>query len=189
MTCCNSRIFRPFMRPMHMLLSAGVVVMFLGCAQGDVPGGDVADVKPYGAVPQPDTHPSVLYEHAVQELEAGREDSATFWFYAGQLRARVFLGCEESGATDGDEQLLGALFDTVGNTINPVAFADIDGAASIMTDVLDWDLTHPAPYIDYEACSAIHEEVRDGLVEFRQHILDNADDMRRTREENGLANR
>jgi hypothetical protein len=131
-------------------------------------------------------HPAAYYVLAAKLFEAGQKDEAVFWFYTGQIRYRCHLAANPDLDPSGDPALFGALSAQVGEPLNVYAFGDVPKLAATITRALDWDAAHTDGCTDRSAHAAVCEEVRDGLVELREHILSNEDEIRQSRKEAGL---
>ena len=71
-------------------------------------------------------HPSYFYILAGKLFAAGKKDDAVFWFYAGQLRYRVYLVVNKDKLEpSGDPALFASLSEEIGRPLNEYAFGDI----------------------------------------------------------------
>lgn len=134
-------------------------------------------------------HPAEFYRRAAELFGLGRRDEAVFWFYAGQLRYRFHLAARPDLAQDGDPALFGALSEQVGRPLNEWAFGDPDALVAILDEVLAWDETTPNTFTPKEPFAAALERNRIGLVQLRDTIASQKQDILRQRSENGLPNR
>ncbi len=184
-------------RPWHMALAIGLLLATPACAQGgasDMPAdadmpADLARQTPEQIIAQAERiHPAGLYVLASKLMAAGRADEAVVWFYIGQLRYRFLLLTEPSDAAD-ERILFSALSESVGRPINEYAFGDIPAAIGQIDEALAWDAAHPNALTPKEDYPAQHAETREGLRELRDQMLTRQDEIRRTREQNGLENR
>lgn len=137
----------------------------------------------------PSSHPSSYYFYAKRLFKAGRKDDAVFWFYAGQLRYRFHLSTPPALTNEEDRELMNNLNDMIGKMINEYAGGDPPGMAARIQDVLEWDTVTPNLFTSKETYSTAWHDTRQGLSGLREHILRNADYMRREREKQGLPNR
>jgi hypothetical protein len=161
-------------------------------ALGAVACGNVT-AREGGNVAGPDASLAALpwtgfYEKAGTEFAAGRRDEAVTLFYIGQLRGRVVVQCQQV-QPDREPALLASLNATVGQTINEYAGGSPDGWAAAIDRALAFDAEHPDPNAASPACRAERDRQRAGLAQLRDHVRDNADDIRRQRSANGLPNR
>jgi hypothetical protein len=131
-------------------------------------------------------HPAAFYVLAAKLFEAGEKDEAVFWFYTGQLRYRCYLAANPDLDPSGDPALFGALSVQVGEPLNVYAFGDVPRLAATITRALDWDAAHTDGSTDRSAHAAACAEVRNGLVELREHVLANQDQIAQSRKEAGL---
>lgn len=87
--------------------------------------------------------PPVFYQLSRVLFESGERDEATFWFYAGQLRARFDANrCADPSA----RQAVSVLNMEFGAPINQHAFADIVKLEALITKVVEWDRNTPHDY-------------------------------------------
>ena len=136
-----------------------------------------------------DLPPSSLFILAMKLFGEGRHEDAVKWFYVAQIRGRFRLAVEPNLPPDGEPALYNALFETIGPVINGWAFGDIPGLAARMNDALDWDAAHANGLTPKAPNMAALERVRGGLVQFRDSVVAQRDDIRRERAANGLENR
>ena len=154
-------------------------------AASDVPAADAGSSR----AGIENKHPAAYYELAAQLLGSGEKDEAVFWFYAGQLRYRVHLTCHPDLKPDGDPALVASLSETVGPPINEHAFGDPPNLAATLDKVLAWDEATTNGFTSKGDCADAVASQRAGLGDLRQYVVDNADDIRRAREKNGLPTR
>ncbi len=87
--------------------------------------------------------PPVFYTLSQILFLDGKKDEAAFWFYAGQLRARVDANiCADSSA----RQAVGVLNRNYGTPINQYAFQDIPKLEELVPRVVDWERRTPYSY-------------------------------------------
>jgi hypothetical protein len=134
----------------------------------------------------------IEHEHALAALElakhlweAGRKDDAVFFFYLGQLRFRAHLLANPNGDPTGGRALFDALMSAMGPPINQYAFGDIPALLATIDRVIAWDDSHADDYAPVKA----REEAKTGLKKMRADVVARQDEIRRTRNENGLPNR
>ena len=71
-------------------------------------------------------HTSGFYILAEKLFAAGKKDEAVFWFYAGQLRYRVYLLVNKDKLEpSGDPAVFASLSEEIGRPLNEYAFGDI----------------------------------------------------------------
>ena len=137
-----------------------------------------------------DKHPSAFYALAAKLFESGKKDEATLWFYIGQIRYRVLLRSKEKSAELANESnVFSALSDQVGNTINRYAFGDIPVLLKTMGQALDWDESHRNGYTSKQQFKEQYDQVRNGLKQMRDEIVQKAAAIKQQRTQNGLDNR
>lgn len=132
----------------------------------------------------PDLHPSALYLLASRLLAEGRGQEAANWMYAGQLRYRILIS---TGQEDGT--LFSALTEQVGRPVNEYIAGDVDEWIAAMDFALKWDAAEPNPIVSTDKHRAAAEEIRGGLVKFRDSLDGRREEIAREREKNGLKNR
>lgn len=133
--------------------------------------------------------PSSLFILAIKLFDEGRHDEAVKWFYIAQIRGRFRLAVKPSLPPDGEPAAYEALFETIGPVINGWAFGNIPGLTARMNEALDWDATHANGLTPKTPNLAALERVRNGLVQFRDSVTAQRDDIRKERAVNGLENR
>jgi len=90
-----------------------------------------------------DYAPPVLYAMSSALFASGEKDEATFWFYAGQVRARVDASiCADATA----RQAVSVLNRQYGAPINQHAFQDIAKLEALVPRVVEWDRKTPYNY-------------------------------------------
>ncbi len=133
-------------------------------------------------------HPSEYYLLASRLFKEGRQDEAVFWYYAGQLRWRYYALANQDTVSGSEESsLVAAMHQSVGAVINEYAFGDLPKFRQTIDEVVRWDEEHPNPQVSKE--NPARAEVLEGLRALQQSTVDQAEDIRRTRTENGLENR
>jgi hypothetical protein len=135
-------------------------------------------------------HPSAFYILAQKLFTAGQKDDAVFWFYAGQLRYRVYL-LVNNGKLDpsGDPALFASLSEEVGRSINEYAFGDIPQLAKTIDAVIAWDQSHANAQTPRDKYKSQYDQIVAGLTQMRDQVIKQADSIRKTRTANGLQNR
>jgi hypothetical protein len=135
-------------------------------------------------------HPANFYILAEKLFAAGKKDEAVFWFYAGQLRYRVYLLVNQ-GKLDpsGDPALFASFSEVIGRPINEYAFGDIPQLVKTIDAVLAWDRSHANALTPRQKHRSEYDQVAAGLTQMRDEIERKADSIRKTRAANGLENR
>jgi hypothetical protein len=135
-------------------------------------------------------HPAYFYYLAKKLFAAGQKDDAVFWFYAGQLRYRVYLAVnKEKLDPSGDPAVFSALSEEVGRPINEYAFGDIPHLAKTIDAVIAWDQSHNNALTPRAQHKSQYDQIVSGLTQMRDQVLQQADSIRKTRTANGLPNR
>jgi len=87
--------------------------------------------------------PPVLYVLSNVLFESGDKDEGAFWYYAGQLRARVDANiCADVSA----RQAVGVLNLHYGASINQYTFQDTPKVEELVPKVVDWERQTPYNY-------------------------------------------
>lgn len=179
----------------RLAAAAGLMVATPACTQENAEAStadmsaDLAQQTPEQIIAQAERiHPAGLYVLASKLMAAGRPDDAVRWFYIGQLRYRFLIAAEPSNVAD-ERILFSALSESVGRPINEYAFGDVDAAVAQIDAALAWDDAHPNGYTSKDDHAAQLETVRAGLQDLRDQMLTSKDEIRETRERNGLKNR
>jgi hypothetical protein len=135
-------------------------------------------------------HPSYFYFLAWKLFASGKKDEAVFWFYAGQLRYRVYLlANKDKLKPSGDPALFASLSEEIGRPLNEYAFGDIPQLAKTINAVLAWDQSHANPLTPRDKYRSEYDQVVAGLIHMRDEVMQKADSIRKTRAANGLENR
>lgn len=135
-------------------------------------------------------HPLGYYILAGKLFAAGKKDEAVFWFYAGQLRYRVYLLVNRDKLDpSGDPALFASFSEEIGKPLNEYAFGDIPQLAKTIDAVVAWDRSHANPLTPREKYRSEYDQVVARLIQLRDDAVRNADSIRKTRVANGLENR
>jgi hypothetical protein len=135
-------------------------------------------------------HPAGFYILAGKLFAAGKKDEAVFWFYAGQLRYRVYLLVNKNKLDpSGDPAVFASLSEEIGRPLNEYAFGDIPKLASTIDAVLAWDRSHSNALTPREKYRSEYDQIVTGLTQMRDEVVRKADSIRKTRAANGLENR
>jgi hypothetical protein len=136
-------------------------------------------------------HPSSFYILAGKLFfAAGKKDEAVFWFYAGQLRYRVYLLVNKNKLKpSGDPAVFTSLSEEIGRPLNEYAFGDIPQLAKTIDAVIAWDLSHSDALTPRDKYRSEYEQIVAGLTQMRDEVVRKADSIRKTRTANGLENR
>lgn len=125
------------------------------------------------------------YQRAGEEWKQGRMQSALKWFYVGQLRGRVHIGCVDQDPTGGPA-LLGALQEVIGAPLNEWAGGKPDLWIATIDEALAWDAANPDPDVTTDACRTAQAKERSGLADLRTYIDKNRAELAAERKKNGL---
>src|ERR1700726_1618200 len=135
-------------------------------------------------------HPSGFYILAEKLFAAGKKDEAVFWFYAGQLRYRVYLAVNKDKLDpSGDPAVFASLSEEIGRPINEYAFGDIPQLTKTIDAVIAWDQSHDNALTPRDKHKSQYEQIVSGLTQMRDQVLQQADSIRKTRSSHGLPNR
>jgi hypothetical protein len=135
-------------------------------------------------------HPLYFYILAEKLFAAGKNDEAVFWYYAGQLRYRVYLlVSKDKLEPSGDPAAFAALSEEIGRPIDEYAFGDIPQLAKTIDAVLAWDQSHSNALTPHKKYRSQYDQVVAGLTHMRDEMLRKAESIRKTRAANGLGNR
>jgi len=135
-------------------------------------------------------HPVTYYALASHHYKDGKKDEAVFWYYVGQIRYRFHLSAKEDILKpSGDPAIFSSLSHTLGTPINEYGFGDLDAMLKTIDRAIKWDKEHENKYTSIEIHKKKHKEVLEGLQMLRKMIIDDADKIRKQREENNLPNR
>lgn len=129
------------------------------------------------------------YEEAIDLLHQGKPDEAIYWFYRGQLRARIYLRAHPDEPPDRAPAVFASLNDTLGGPVNEYAFGDIPALVTTLDRVLAWHAANDDPATPKARFAAAHEQVTSGMIDFRNKILADRNSIRKKRRQNGLPNR
>ena len=135
-------------------------------------------------------HPAGLYILAQKLFASGQKDEAVFWYYAGQLRYRVYLTVNQSKLDPaGDPAVFSALTEEIGRPVNEYAFGDIPRLAKTIDAVIAWDKSHANALTPREKYRTEYDQITTGLTQLRDNMIKNADSIRQQRTAAGLENR
>ena len=135
-------------------------------------------------------HPVTYYYLALKLFNEGKKTKAVEWFYIGQIRYRFHLSANK-GKLDpsGDPALFSSLSHTVGTPLNEYAFEDIEELLMAIDKAMEWDEKNANAFTSKEDFKDQHKETLDGLLKLKAMVQQNAEDIRKQRELNGLDNR
>src|SRR5260370_29123194 len=135
-------------------------------------------------------HPSGFYILAEKLFAAGKKDEAVFWFYAGQLRYRVYLLVNKDKLEpSGDPAVFASLSEEIGRPLNEYAFGDIPQLVKTIDAVLAWDQSHSNALTPRENYRSEYDQIVPGLPPMQDEVVRHANSIRKTRAANGLENR
>lgn len=109
------------------------------------------------------------YLYAARLLSEDKKDDAVFWYYVGQLRGRVYYTAHPSDQ-DGIETF-SSVTQVLGESINAYAGSDPAKWAAIINKVLAWDASHDDPQSPKGQFESQRQQVRAGLSQLRDSIL------------------
>jgi len=151
--------------------------------------------RPAGALAQPPfaepSTPSAVqdYQRAAEFLRQGSPDEATYWFYRGQLRFRIYLLAHPEEPPDRGRALFSSFQEVIGGPVNRYAFGDIPALVKVYDQVLAWHAANDEPSVPKALYPAAHEQARSGLERLRDRVIAERDGIREQRTKNGLPNR
>ena len=134
-------------------------------------------------------HPVAYLILASKFINEDNLDDATMWFYTGQIRYRAYLEANPDLDPSGYPALFDALMQTFGTPINEYAAGDIDFWIGSIDKALDWHNTHDDEFLDKTKHQKEYDEIVSGLVEMRDDISANREQIIQQRAANGLENR
>lgn len=137
----------------------------------------------------PDLHPAAFYSIASRLFKEGRKNEAGAWLYFAQLRYRTYLAANPDLPKSGDPALSASLQEVVGRPINEYLGGNVDEWIAAIDKALDWDRTIPNHFTSLEKNKALARQTRQGLVEMRNMIDTQRDEIKAKRKANGLPNR
>jgi hypothetical protein len=113
-------------------------------------------------------HPSSFYILAGKLFAAGKKDDAVFWFYAGQLRYRVYLLVNKDKLEpSGDPAAFASLSEEIGRPLNEYAFGDIPQLAKTIDAVIAWDQSHSNALTPRDKYRSEYDQIVAGLTQMR----------------------
>jgi hypothetical protein len=135
-------------------------------------------------------HPAYFYYLAGKLFAAGQKDDAVFWYYAGQLRYRVYLAVNKDKLDpSGDPAVFASLSEEIGRPVNEYAFGDIPQLTKTIDAVIAWDQSHDNALTPRDKYKSQYDQIVSGLTQMRDQVLQQADSIRKTRSSHGLPNR
>jgi hypothetical protein len=135
-------------------------------------------------------HPTGLCILVQKLFASGQKDEAVFWYYAGQLRYRVYLTVNKSRLDpSGDPAVFSALTEEIGRPINEYAFGDLPRLAKTIDAVIAWDQSHDNALTPRDKYRTEYDQITTGLTQLRDNMIKNADSIRQQRAAAGLENR
>lgn len=136
-----------------------------------------------------DQHPILEYQTTLALLRDKKYEEATYCFYRGQLRWRIHLSARPDLNPSGDPTLFGSFNALVGKIVNEWAFSYIPLVVSTMDEVLAWHAANDDELTPKATFSHAHKSQVAGMQRLRDSTVETADDIRKTRTQNGLENR
>jgi hypothetical protein len=143
----------------------------------------------------------VMYVMSIRLYDLGLKDEATYWFYSAQYRARLLFNLvpHESVGPMGAPgfELAAALdsfFDLAGSYINGHAFGDTGKLLTILGSVKEKSKTIPdfksiypsLKFFPDESWSDKNREIAAGFDKFINDVTKRADEIKATRQKNGI---
>lgn len=125
------------------------------------------------------------YTLAAALYREGQREEAAKWLYVAQIRAQADIRCNQDR---GGAQLRGSLNEVVGRDINEYLYGSVARAVRVIDSALEWDAANPNPRLPLPKCAEALEVARGDKLKQREWTLANADEIRKGRADNGLAN-
>ncbi|GGD12734.1 hypothetical protein [Halopseudomonas salina] len=170
-----------------IIVISALLTLLSGCATTPTTTLDTSpNFKPAQAA---QAHPLEMYLHSGRLLRSGDMDEAAFWFYAGQLRYRVHLMARPNLPPDQDLALFSSLNSTLGQEVNEYIGGNPSEWEQVIENVLSWDDQTPNDFTPKDKFPSAHREVRAGLLELKEMIHKNHQEIREDRASAGLENR
>lgn len=134
-------------------------------------------------------HPVTYLELASVLFEQGQKDQAVVWYYVGQIRYRAHLMANPDLDPSGDPAIYASLKYGLGPLINAYAGEDLCNWEKLIASALTWHKTNPNTFTPKDEYPEIYKKIESGFDEFRKQVSNNKEEIRKTREANGLSNR
>src|SRR5258708_21562527 len=117
-------------------------------------------------------HPAYFYYLAKKLFAAAQKDDAVFWFYAGQLRYRVYLAVNKDKLDpSGDPAVFSELSEEIGRPINEYAFGDIPQLAKTIDAVIAWEQSHNIALNPHDVHKSQYDLIVSDLTQIREQLL------------------
>ena len=129
-------------------------------------------------------HPSGFFKEAGKRFTAGEKNDAAFLFYLGELRYKYYLSANPNFQPDGEPAVYSSLQSSLGEEINYSLNDSVDNYISIMDSVISWDKSHDFIFFSKSKFPEKHQEILNGLIELRQYVFDNKEDIIKQLKEN-----
>jgi len=130
-------------------------------------------------------HPVGFYLLAQKLFKENKKDESIFWFYVGSIRYRYLLSSVEDDPFEPENELFGKVQFEIGGTIldyaggNPVFWAQQIEKAN------KWDTERLNFYYPKKNNPEALAEIKSGMRQLQQKLLDEKEDIIRQRIENG----
>jgi len=134
-------------------------------------------------------HPVKYIELASSLFKKGNLDESVVWYYVGQMRFRAHLEANPDLEKSGDPALYASLKYVVGTPLNEYAGGDPENWVKLIEQAMNWNKNNPNLFTPKDRYPEIYSELEANFIEFRDYILNNKDEIRKQRKENGLENR
>ncbi|SUD90157.1 hypothetical protein [Psychrobacter phenylpyruvicus] len=135
-----------------------------------------------------DKHPLNYFILAAKLFNEGSFDEAVKWYYVGQIRFRAYLEANPDLEQSDDPALFYALRYSLGTPINQYAGQNVDNWARLIEEAYKWHSDNPNGFTPKSSHKQIYQEIESGMLELRDYVLENKEEIRRQRAENGLNN-
>lgn len=135
-----------------------------------------------------DKHPVNYFILAAKLYNEGSFDEAVKWYYIGQIRFRAYLEANPDLEQSEDPALYYALRYSLGTPINEYAGQNVDNWARLIEEAYKWHSDNPNGFTPKSSHQQIYQEIESGMLELRDYVLENKEEIRKQRAENGLNN-
>jgi hypothetical protein len=132
--------------------------------------------------------PLLFYLLATRLLKEGTRDDAAFYYYLARARYWYYQAVKKDAVSFDEKTTTDAMATVAGQAINPAIAGSVKKWKAVVDQVIAYVKVN-----DYQFCSRTLSETEyqnaiQKLQTLSDYIRDNADTIRKTREQNGLAN-
>jgi len=145
-----------------------------------------------------------MYTASIRLYDLGLKDEAVYWFYSAQYRSRLFQSLLDPGRIGAigspsfeRRQAYNAFQQVAGEYINGYAFGDLERLGRTIEQVIsegkrvpNLDTIYPdVAFVAKEKWEHKNREIGQGLASLREHIQENAKEIKAMRKANNLDGR